>query len=771
MANLKGLADSFELSTEEDFDVLGSLPGDRDVASRSAASGELNDMAESQEVFDAIGVDLGQSGLPQPSPLEEVSVVNFGTLRREDALVEGSAKDEEDDEDKGEDLAEDRDEDVRSEEEVGSPTALALKKSSSPAAASPAETSVYSAPSFEMRSSASALAAFAASVSRENKSGAPLPEEDSGNRRLIDELQRDNERLAALAAANDEARHRERQAWSEERAELEDAAKAAKTELVLRRSAKSPGGPADGDDVEAAEAAEAVEASARRLKKELALAAERDDLRAELATLAAAKRDDRRRLLADLEAARTALAKASEGRRAAELELEALRRKRGGLTTSRQGALLESAASPLKSPLPPSSSFSAAEKEGEVAPSPSQQRRRDSNATRLLEAADARCRELEVELATEREQHEARIDALRSEFGQLRLAHEKRLEELREPPPVVKKPDTAALNASRREANELRRTVAELESSLEAVRQFYASKLDAERTKHDAALKKAMQQSKNHKMRAALSASNDNNNGSIDDDAENPAVVVTKKKTLLEKPFEVKALEIEIERLTEINRRLEEDKAAEMQRSHALRLDDEEGQKRRAEAEDALKSMKVQAADLETALTEAKDALLNAEEARADAEKQASRDLERLREKLAAARADARAAADDADDARRRADVAETPHQVAVAALAKQVDDLEAKNRDRQRDVDRAVHEAKAAARIELARVQARHNEHLAAKDAQLQRFRFELDKLLDALRVELSHRHHYSSKNYHHSTSSSEFHPTSDRPASSPRE
>ena len=704
---MAGLADSYDLSTEDDFDVLA--PGDRDVVktSRSAASRDLTFIDEVAASTDSLRVDLQEQNVPVPSPFEEVSVVNFGTMRPNP-------------------------EDEAHQQHM-----------------SVASTSVYSPPSNigeePLEESASALAAFATSVSRDLH-------EDSANRRLIDELQRDNERLAAALAAAAERQKTDEKVFAKEKQLLEDELKAAKTELVLSQSVAKERSPRRRGLVDHSDEAE-------RLKHELALAAERDDLRSELDALKLTHRDKHRQLAADLETARTALTKATEGRRAAELELEAISKHRG---SSRLDILQESLASPLKSPAPPTHDSIA----DHFPRSPPDDHRR---------LTEARCRALETELDEERAHHERRIDALRMEFEALRLAHDKRIRELKEATTVQQKPSSDSSRQQHHEVNELRRTIRELEGKIEAVRHFYTSKLDAEQKKHDAALdaalKKATAASKKAAALAAskLTNSTEHNENTLISGAPSPSsrgpgvasprdlVFNTGKSSSsfdhqqqppaqMIKPFQVKALEIEVQRLTEVNRRLEEDKAAEVSKGHAATSATALTAQKLSEAEAKVAEAERRILDLEAVADRASKDRDAVEKAKDLADRDAARDLARLREKLAQAQADAVAAADEAIEARRRADIAETPHQVAVAALAKQVDDLQAKLKDRQRDVEAAVHDAKAAARIELARVQARHTDHLAAKDSQLQRFRFELDKLLNALRIELSNRHHSSS-------------------------
>ncbi|KAH8056052.1 hypothetical protein JL722_7883 [Aureococcus anophagefferens] len=74
------------------------------------------------------------------------------------------------------------------------------------------------------------------------------------------------------------------------------------------------------------------------------------------------------------------------------------------------------------------------------------------------------------------------------------------------------------------------------------------------------------------------------------------------------------------------------------------------------------------------------------------------------------------------------------------SSSAREINRVETPRRARrQDDVARCVHDAKVAARMELARAAARHAEELHAKDNQLQRFKFELDGLLDALKAEIA--------------------------------
>ena len=105
---------------------------------------------------------------------------------------------------------------------------------------------------------------------------------------------------------------------------------------------------------------------------------------------------------------------------------------------------------------------------------------------------------------------------------------------------------------------------------------------------------------------------------------------------------------------------------------------------------------------------------------------------------LSSSRETARLAAEDAARLHRALQLRGpgTTTEVAVAALAAQVDELELRAKRRQEEVASAVLEANASAKLELARHETRAAEALAAKDAQLMRFRGELDSLLDALRA-----------------------------------
>ena len=61
--------------------------------------------------------------------------------------------------------------------------------------------------------------------------------------------------------------------------------------------------------------------------------------------------------------------------------------------------------------------------------------------------------------------------------------------------------------------------------------------------------------------------------------------------------------------------------------------------------------------------------------------------------------------------------------------------------------------------RMELARQRARHNEELTAKDAQIQRFRFELDGLLNALKFEIANNAAQSALRHDHKAQANRAH------------
>jgi hypothetical protein len=201
--------------------------------------------------------------------------------------------------------------------------------------------------------------------------------------------------------------------------------------------------------------------------------------------------------------------------------------------------------------------------------------------------------------------------------------------------------------------------------------------------------------------------------------------------------LELRALRTELEREREINRRLGEERDAPeeelgvyKERAAALRdaleqatRDAEKEMRLRREAEETLHAVQAQKPDA--------DALTS------EVNKLRSEHRDMVRE-LSSSRETARLAAEDAARLHRALQLRGpgTTTEVAVAALAAQVDELELRAKRRQEEVASAVLEANASAKLELARHETRAAEALAAKDAQLMRFRGELDSLLDALRA-----------------------------------
>ena len=201
--------------------------------------------------------------------------------------------------------------------------------------------------------------------------------------------------------------------------------------------------------------------------------------------------------------------------------------------------------------------------------------------------------------------------------------------------------------------------------------------------------------------------------------------------------LELRALRTELEREREINRRLaderdapEEELGVYKERAAALRdaleqatRDAEKEMRLRREAEETLHAVQAQKPDNDALTSEV--AKLRSEH----------RDMVR---ELSSSRETARLAAEDAARLHRALQLRApgTTTEVAVAALAAQVDELELRAKRRQEEVASAVLEANASAKLELARHETRAAEALAAKDAQLMRLRGELDSLLDALRA-----------------------------------
>lgn len=167
------------------------------------------------------------------------------------------------------------------------------------------------------------------------------------------------------------------------------------------------------------------------------------------------------------------------------------------------------------------------------------------------------------------------------------------------------------------------------------------------------------------------------------------------------------------------------------------------------EMEDKVNRLESLNADLSARLDELSSSLRASEDAL-----EMSRNQDRvLHERLERQERLATLAASDASNARselaraqeRLEKVASTPADVAVSALSGQVSELERRLEQRQKDISDCVQNTKTACRLELARAEARHRDDLAAKDAQLERFRFELDRLLDALRFQLTKKTPYA--------------------------
>ena len=145
-------------------------------------------------------------------------------------------------------------------------------------------------------------------------------------------------------------------------------------------------------------------------------------------------------------------------------------------------------------------------------------------------------------------------------------------------------------------------------------------------------------------------------------------------------------------------------------------------------------------AEKEARLRREAEETLHAEQAQKPENDALTSEVNKLREEhrdmvreLSSSRETARLAAEDAARLHRALQLRGpgTTTEVAVAALAAQVDELELRAKRRQEEVASAV-EANASAKLELARHETRAAEALAAKDAQLMRFRGELDSLLD---------------------------------------
>jgi len=199
----------------------------------------------------------------------------------------------------------------------------------------------------------------------------------------------------------------------------------------------------------------------------------------------------------------------------------------------------------------------------------------------------------------------------------------------------------------------------------------------------------------------------------------------------------LRALRVELNREREINRRLADERDAPEEELGVYR-------ERAAALRDALEQA-TRDAEKESRLRREAEATLHAERAQKPDSDALAGEVSQLREanrdaqrEVHAARETARLAAEDAARLHRSLQLRApgTTTEVAVAALAAQVDELELRAKRRQEDIAAAVLDANASARLELARYETRAAEALAAKDAQLHRFRGELDSLLDALRA-----------------------------------
>ena len=201
--------------------------------------------------------------------------------------------------------------------------------------------------------------------------------------------------------------------------------------------------------------------------------------------------------------------------------------------------------------------------------------------------------------------------------------------------------------------------------------------------------------------------------------------------------LELRALRTELEREREINRRLGEERDAPEEELGVYK-------ERAAALRDALEQA-TRDAEKEARLRREAEETLHAERAQKPENDALTSEVTKLREEhrdmvreLSSSRETARLAAEDAARLHRALQLRGpgTTTEVAVAALAAQVDELELRAKRRQEEVASAVLEANASAKLELARHETRAAEALAAKDAQLMRFRGELDSLLDALRA-----------------------------------
>ena len=643
--------------------------------------------------------------------------------------------------------------------------------------------------------SAAAFAALAAAESDDDAPPSPparrsagrpdsgeLPRPRDEAERLIAELQRDNERLSAsLKAAYERAEAQERAA-EEEKATLTARIREAETEAKLaaaaaKRPPSSPGG--GGPD-------------ASRLRASLAVAAERDALAEELAAVRRAARDDAAELkarvaaaqqAADAAAARAAappaaalpggdgrvealeaqlaaagerLAWFAENQRLVDEHVDVVRRQERELADLRRAVDGKVAPGDLRAKLADAERRAAdAERALEARePPPRLTKPRTSVEVAKVEL-EARCGALEKELDAQRDEHELRVRSLRQEFEKLRAAHDRKLlevkaDQLRRSRDVSASRETARSTdvafgrgsgksedqAKARDLKEARDRVAYLEMALGDV----TSRLGAaEKRLADGAGPASLRRS-SPLRRSALTASVD----SVPPPSAPPPPSPSRGDApMTADALRIRSLEVELEREREINRVLGAARDAPEEKAEALEKDVAGLRADLDRAHAAAGAAEATRLDLEARLAAADAAAAPRVDPEAHAAETARlrKLLEGATRELAAARETARLAADDAArlerlDALRKP---ETPTKVAVAALAAQVEDLEARAKRRQDDVARCVHDAKVAARMELARAAARHAEELHAKDNQLQRFKFELDGLLDALKAEIA--------------------------------
>mmetsp|Transcript_23474 Transcript_23474/g.30497 ORF Transcript_23474/g.30497 Transcript_23474/m.30497 type:complete len:713 (+) Transcript_23474:23-2161(+) len=533
-----------------------------------------------------------------------------------------------------------------------------------------------------------ALAAFASNLREENSTFSknkldetPIQKINNDDLRLMNELQKDNERLAASLQAAIEKQKLAEESVKSQKEKLEMELKEAKTELQLLSASVSSSFVRNSN--EKPDIQNSTETSLR-LRQELALASERDELRAELEATKQQARQAHRDLITQLNNTQEALQRANQKKQDLEFQLiEVTKRSQSDDHHQHRVAELE---------------------------------KRISAQHEIKQEAnmwEERCAQLEQELEIQRQEHETRIENLRKEFRALRAAHDKHKLQLSSSVATL---PTINNNA---EISKLKLNVKDLESQLEAARQFWAPKLEYEqrKIKH---LENELAKKKN--LRSDHSQDRD---------------------------LRIRGLQVEIERLVEINSNLERENAEKkMPQTKTLSKSIQTIIVEPKLQQENLEPLQVSSAALgacREATLKALGAALTASQAlRCDLEQQGqilNNQITIISKKLEESQSLALRAGQEAAECRRRAQEAETPPQVAVAALAAQVNDLERKQRDRKLETERAIQQAKTHAQLEISRIEARHRDELAAKDQQLARFRLELDKLLDALRLELSNR------------------------------